>query len=80
MALRSFAQWSSYVNPTTNSAGEYNELISARDPIKRSNIGNNRVPTKASTPPEVLIPTLILFPIEDFFIRFLKVFIETTKA
>ena len=59
------------VNLLANISGEKDELAGAR-----SNAGSN----KTSTPPEVFTPPLVPPPVEDFFTKFIKVFMETTQT
>ena len=80
MAPESCAHWSSYVNLLTNLAGEQDELAGAQGPAKRFNAGINEASTKALTPSEAPTPPFVLLSIEDLFIRFMKVFMETTQA
>ena len=59
---------------------EYDILTGAKDLIKKYNIRSNLASTKAFTPPKVLILLLVFLPIEDFFTKFMKVFMEITQA
>ena len=52
------------------------DKLASQDPAKKSNIKSD----KASSLLEAPFPTLILLPIKDFFTKFMKVFIELTKA
>ena len=71
------ACWSSRVNTLANFAGELNELI-GQNPAKGSNAGSDK--TFIESPPEAPTPPLIPFISENFFTKFMKVFMETTQA
>ena len=68
------------VNTPADLAGGLDELASAQGPARRSNVGSDKAPTKAPTPLEAPTLPLVLPPTEDFFTRFMKVFMETTRA
>ena len=72
--------WSPCVNTLVDPAGELDELAGAQDPVRRSNAGSDKAPTKVPTPPKASIPPLILPTSEDLFTKFMKVFIKTTQA
>ena len=77
MAPGSHARRSSYVNTPVNFAGELDELAGAQGPAKKSNAGSDKAPTKTSTPPEASTPPFVPPTSEDFFTKFIKVFMET---
>ena len=68
------------VNLPTNLIGEQDEFAGAQDPVKRSNVGSNEIFIEAPIPLE--IPTLSFVPpsTENLFIKFIKVFMETTQT
>ena len=74
MAPGSCAGRSSCVNTPANPAEEQDELAD-QGPAKRSNVGNNEAPTPSEAPTPPFAP-----PTEDFFTKFIKVFMETTQA
>ena len=77
MALESHTtRRSPHVKTLANPARELNELAGAQGPGRGSNIRSN----KAHIFPEAPIPLLISLPAKDLFIKFLKIFIETTQA
>ena len=80
MAPKSHACRSPYVNAPTNLAKEQDELTVVQGLVRWSNAESNKALTKAFTPPEALIPPLIRPSTKDLFIRFIKVFMETTQA
>ena len=67
------------VNPSADPTGEQDKLA-GQGPIRGFNAGSDEAPTKAPTPPEAPIPPLVPPSIEDLFIKFMKVFMETTQA
>ena len=69
------ARWSPRNNPPADPTEEQNELVSPQGPARRSDAGSNEAPTplEASTPP--LVP-----PTKDFFMKFMKAFVESTQA
>ena len=76
MAPRSHACRSPCVNSLTN-------LIEQNKPTdqglaRRFNVESNKASTKAHTPLEAPIPTLVPPSTKDLFIKFMKVFVETT--
>ena len=77
MALGSYAQQSSCVNPLANPTGEQDKLA-GQGPIQEFNAGSDEVPIKAPTPPEAPTPPFVPLSIEDLFAKFMKVLIETT--
>ena len=79
MAPGSRARQSLCVNPQTNPTGEQDELAS-QGSIRGFNAGSNEAPTKAPTPPEALTPPFVPLSTKDLFIKFIKVFMETTQA
>ena len=78
MAPGSCVYGSLHVNTPTDPTRELDELAGAQGPAKRSNAGINKAPTKALTPPEAPIPSLVPPISKDLFTKFLKVFMETT--
>lgn len=76
MALGFYACQSLIVNFLAVPAGELDEFASAYGPASRSNVGSNKV----SNSPEAPILPFIPSPIEDFFTRFMKLFMMTTQA
>ena len=64
-------------NPTR----EQDELAGPQGLAKRLNAGSNKVltPSKAPTPLEAPIPPFVP-PTEDFFMKFMKAFVESTQA
>ena len=68
------------VNTPVNPARELDELAGTQAPAKRSNAGSDEASTEAPTPPEASTPPLIPPTSEDFFTKFMKVFMETTQA
>ena len=79
MTLGSYAQQSPCINPPHNPTGEQNELAS-QSSVQGFNAKSNEALTKALTPLKAPTPPLILPSIKDFFIKFMKVFMETTQA
>ena len=79
MAPGSRAQRSPCVNPPANPTGEQDELA-GQGPVQEFNARSNEALTEAPTSPEAPIPPLVPPSIEDLFIKFMKVFIETTQA
>ena len=81
MALGSHAQWSFYHNLLTNPTREQNKLASPQGLAKRSDIDSNKALTlpKIPTPPEAPISPLVL-SIKDFFMKFMKIFVESTQV
>ena len=63
------------VTTPINPAEELDELASAQGPARGSNARSNEAPT----PPEAITPPLAP-PIKDLFMKFMKVFMETTQA
>ena len=62
------------VNTLANPAGELNKLASAQGPARGSNVESN----EALTPPEAPTPPFIPSLAQDLFIKFMKVFMDTT--
>ena len=79
MALGSCARRSPCVHPPADPTGEQDELA-GQGPVRGFNAKSNEAPTKALTLPEAPTPPLIPFSTKDFFIKFMKVFMETTQA
>ena len=75
MALGSCTWRNPCNNPLANPTGEQNELASPQSQAERSDVGND----KALTSPEALIPPLVP-PTKDFFMKFIRAFIESTQA
>ena len=75
MAPRSCAWQNPCNNPPANLTGEQDELASPQSLVERSVAGNNKVfiPLEAPIPPFVPL-------IKDFFIKFMKVFVESTQT
>ena len=69
-----------YINTLLDSAGELDELAGAQGPARRSNARSDEALTEAPTPPEASTPLLVPPTSEDFFTKFMKVFMETTQA
>ena len=81
MALRScIIRQTCYVNTPVNLAGELDELAGTQSPVKRSNAGSNKAPTKTLSLLETSTLPLILPTSEDLFTKFMKVFMEITQA
>ena len=76
MATGSCAHKSPRINTPIDTAGELDELAGAQGPAKKSNAGSDEAPT----PPKAPIPPLVPFTSEDLFTKFIKVFMETTRA
>ena len=74
MALEScITRQSLYVNPSANISGKQNELAGTP---KKSDTGSNEAPTSPKTPTS----PLVFFLAKDLFMKFIKVFMETTQA
>ena len=69
------ACWSPRVNTPDNPAEELDALADAQGLSKGSNFGSN----EASTHLEALTPPFVPLPANDFYIKFMKVFMETTQ-
>ena len=80
MAPKSYACRSLCANLPINPAGKYDELAGAQNSARRSNVRSDEAPTKAFT--SLGAPTWSFVPsfTKDLFIRFMKVFMETTQA
>ena len=79
MALGSRARRSPCVNPPADPTEEQDELA-GKGPVRGFNAGSKEAPTEAPTPPEALTPPLVPSSTENLFIKFTKVFMETTQA
>ena len=79
MAPRARACRNLCVNTPANSAGRLDELVGAQGPAKRSKTKSNEASTKASILPKAPTLSLVSFSTKDFFIKFMKVFIEITQ-
>ena len=79
MASGSRARWSPHVNLPANPTEKQDELA-GQGPIREFNARSDEAPTEAPTPPEAPIPPLIPLSTEDLFIKFMKMFMETTQA
>ena len=66
-------------NPPVNPTGKQDELA-GQGPVRRFNARSNEAPTKAPTPPKAPIPPLVLLSTEDFFTKFMKVFMKITQV
>ena len=77
MAFGSHIWRSPHVNPQADLTEEQNKLA-GQGLIREFNAKSNEAPTKAPIPPKA--PTLPLVPLstKDLFIKFMKVFMETT--
>ena len=64
------------VNILIDLVEELDELIGAQGQVRGFNVGSN----EALTSPEAFTPPLVLPISENFFTKFIKVFIETTQA
>ena len=64
------------VNTPVNPAGKLDELASAQDPARGSNVKSDEAPTPLEAPTPPLIPPTS----KDLFTKFMKMFIETTQA
>ena len=64
------------VNTLVDPAWELNKLAGAQSSARRFNAGSDEAPT----PPEAFTPPLVHFTFENFFTKFMKVFMETTQA
>ena len=64
------------VNTPADLAGELDELTSVQGQTKRFNVGSDKAPTKAYTPPEDPTPSLVLPSAKDLITKFMKVFME----
>ena len=81
MALRSCTTRRSLcVNTPVDLAGEPDELAGTQGPARKSNTGSDEAPTEAPTPPEASTLPLVPPTSEDFFTKFMKVFMEMTQA
>ena len=80
MVLGSCARRGPCVNLLTDFTREQDELVSAQVLAKRSNAGSDETPTNALIPLEAPTLPLVSSFTEDFFIRFMKVIMETTQA
>ena len=76
MALGSYVQQSSCVNFLANPTREQYKLA-GQDPVKKFNVGSNEAPTKALTPPKAPTPPLISLSTKNFFIKLMKILMET---
>ena len=76
MTLGSCICWNPHVNTPANPTRELDKLASAQGPVRRSNVESNEalIPLETSTSP------LVFLPVKDLFIKFIKVFMETTQA
>ena len=79
MALGSRTRRSSCVNPSADPTREQDELA-GQGPVQGFNTGSNEALTKAPTLLKAPTPPLVLSSTEDFFTKFMKVFMKTTKA
>ena len=79
MAPGSCAQRSPCINPLADLTGEQDELA-GQGPVRGFNAGSDEAPTEAPTPLEAPIPPLVPSSTKDLFIKFMKVFMETTQA
>ena len=75
MALESCVWQNPYNNLLADPIKEQNELAGSQNQAKRSDASSNKAPTPLEAPIQPFVP-----PIEDFFIKFMKVFIESTQA
>ena len=66
---------SPHVTTLVDPAKKLDELAGAQNPTRRLNAGSNEAPTS----PEAITPPLVPLT-EDFFTKFMKVFIETMQA
>ena len=80
MGSESRARRNPRVNTPVDPAGELDKHAGAQGLARRSHAGSDEAPTEAPTPPEA--PTLPLVPLstKDLFMKFMKVFMETTQA
>ena len=67
---------SPYVNIPADPAWELDELTSAQDYAKKSNIGSNKIPIFSEAPTLLFV----LLPAKDLFTKFMKVFMATMQA
>ena len=79
MVPGSCARWSPCINPPTNPTEEQDELA-GQGQVQKFNAGSDQAPTMAPTPSQAPTPPLVLFSTEDFFTKFMKMFMETTQA
>ena len=79
MALGSCVQRSPCVNPSANLTRKQDEFA-CQSPVQGFNAGSDKAPTKAPIPLKAPTPPLVSFFIKDLFIKFMKVFLETTQA
>ena len=79
MVPESCACQSPCVNPLTDPAGEQNELTGTQGQ-KKSNIGSNETSIEASTLPKALTLPLVPPSTKNFFIKFMKMFIESIQT
>ena len=70
---------SSRDNTLANPVWELDELV-GQDPTRESNARSNEASIEAPTPPEAPTPLFVPPTSKDIFIKFMKVFIETTQA
>ena len=78
MAPRSRACRSPGVNTPVDPVGDLDELAGAQGPARRSNAGSNEAFTEVFIPPEAPTPPFVPLTSEDFFTKYMKVFMETT--
>ena len=69
-------QQSPCVNLFANPIREQNELIGNQGLARKSDASSNKAPIFSETP---ILP-LILSPAKDLFLKFMKIFIETTQV
>ena len=79
MALGSCARQSPCINTSADPTGAQNKLA-GHGPVQKFNAGSNKVSTNTLTPLEASTSPLVPFSTEDLFIKFMKVFMETTQA
>ena len=77
-----FCDWQSpYVNLLANLT-EQDKFADGQGLAKRSYTGSNKTPTlsKVLIPPKAPILPLIIFPIKDLFMKFMKAFMELMQV
>ena len=79
MVPESYVWQSPYVNPLANLIEEQDKLVS-QGLVRRFNNGSNEASTKTFTSLEALTLSLIPPSTEDFFTKFIKIFIKTIQA
>ena len=75
MVSESYAQWSSCNNPLANPIREQNEFTGPQGIVKRLDTNSNEALTFSETLNLLFVP-----PTKDFFMKFMKAFMESIQA